>query len=150
MCTPITITVFLFFFTGFFFYSWIYNISLETTMKQQQHNCTIKQNRANSLTWYDSYSFCGNLCDFSDPGVKCFYFYEKSLGEKNTDRRRGSLKASWRQNLATHVLALWGGEMAGERLQFHEMGIDDRLLKVANRLTVSLHHEWAVCDAVKL
>lgn len=34
--------------------------------------------------------------------------------------------------------------MAEERLQFHEMGIDDRLLKVTNGLTVSVNSKKRV------
>lgn len=59
------------------------------------------------------------------------------------------MKASWRSNPATHVLVVkWGGEMATDRLQFHEMGIDDRILKVTNWLTVSGNREWAVYETV--
>ena len=34
--------------------------------------------------------------------------------------------------------------MAAERLQFHEMGIDDRLLKVINCLTFSVNNKQTV------
>lgn len=36
--------------------------------------------------------------------------------------------------------------MATERLQFHEMGIDDRILKVTNWLTLSGNRERAVYE----
>lgn len=39
--------------------------------------------------------------------------------------------------------------MAAERLQFHEMGLDDRLLKVANRLTFSVNPKQTVGETKK-
>lgn len=38
--------------------------------------------------------------------------------------------------------------MAEERLQFHEMGIDDRLLKVTNGLTMSVSSKLSVDETL--
>lgn len=83
----------------------------------------------------------------------CFCWPKKQRRWKtetiNTDREHRTVKASWRSNPATHVFGVkWGGEMATERLQFHEMGIDDRILKVTNWLTLFGNRERAVYETV--
>lgn len=39
--------------------------------------------------------------------------------------------------------------MASERLQFHEMGIDDRLLKVTDSYTLTINLEYSCGDMIK-